>query len=143
MSNVIDTQGTLLKRGDGTDPTETFTDIPRVQQIDTIGIGRALRQITDLSHTAAHQHKLGLPDVPEISVECLYDPDDAQHQGIFSDHANGVTRNFQIHLADATPTVVAFSALVLEPNIGAPDVDGDVPLRFSLKPQSVPTGLFS
>lgn len=138
-ASPIDTAGTALKRGNNVaGASDAWVAVAKVRSIDPIGSARTLRQITDLSHTDTHKHKLGLPDMPPIAVEVFYDPDDAQHAGIIADHNAGLNRDWQIELADSGGTVISFSALVIDPNLGA-EVDGDYPLRFQLKPQTVLT----
>ena len=135
MSNLIDTQGMSLKMGDGLSP-ETFTQVPRVTSIDPIpnASGKPLRDVTDLSHTDTRKHKFGLADMPEITVEGFFDPDDTTHTALATAHENGTVTNFQVVLTDGTPTTYSFSALV-SMQISAP-LDGDVPFTLTLKPQS-------
>jgi len=138
MSNLVDTQGTSLKRGDGAS-SEVFTAIPRITSVTPlpIGSGAPLRDVTDLSNTDTRKHKFGLPDMPEITAEGFFDPDDATHAALVADHTNGTTRNFQAVIPTSPETIYEFSALV-SVEIGAP-LDADVPMTITLKPQSLLT----
>ncbi len=147
MADVLDTQGSKLFAGTGTGSPETFLEIPKLTSIDPIGPARELRQKTTLSDTDTHKHTLGLADMPEIACEGWWDPDDAQQQQLFKDHHNATVRNYRIRIPvpqAGSPAItykeLTFSALVVGPNTGTP-LDDNVPLRFSLKPQSLIAGL--
>jgi hypothetical protein len=135
MSNLVDTQGSYLKRGDAASP-EVFTTVPGVTSIDPIPIatGKPLRDRTDLSHTDARQHKFGLSDMPEITAEGFFDPNDAQHAGLIADYNAGTVRSFRVGIPTSPVTEYEFTALVMV-QIGVP-LDDDVPMTITLKPQS-------
>lgn len=139
MSNLIDTQGTQLLRGDGA-ASEAFTAIPRINKVGPlpIGTGKPLRDVTDLSNTDTRKHKFGLADMPEISAEGWYDPDDPTHAALVADYTAGTDVNFQVSIPTTPATVYSFSAKVMI-EIGEVNVDGDVPMTVTLKPQSVLT----
>lgn len=140
MPPPIDSQGTLLYRGDVGAATN-FTVVPKITNVDPVALERALRQITDLSHTDTHKHKHGLADMPEISCEGWYQPDDAEHKGIFSDLTNGIERYYKLEIPTSPVTVLTFTALVVNPRATPGGVDADWVLTFNLKPQSLISGL--
>jgi hypothetical protein len=139
MSNLIDTQGTQLLRGDGA-ASEAFTLIPRITKAGPfpIATGRPLRDVTDLSHTDTRKHKPGLADMPEITAEGWFDPDDAQHAGLIADYVAKTERNFRASIPTSPAKVYEFSAWVML-EIGEITVDGDYPMTITLKPQSLLT----
>lgn len=138
MSNLIDTQGTLLKRANDDSPAN-FVTVPRITSIDPLPVatGRPLRDRTDLSHTDTRKHKFGLADMPEITCEGFFDPDDTQHAGLIDDYNNKTERDFQIVIPTSPATTYSFVALVMV-QIGVP-LDDDVPMTITLKPQSLLT----
>jgi hypothetical protein len=143
MAEVNETQYTTLVRmpnGLTSAPEQT---IPQVFEIGAVGLGRALRDVTTLSDTV-HKHKLNIPDVPEISVKCYFDPQDTTHLQILSDGLNGGLPWWKVQLeaGDSPSEGVGFQAYVVNPQIDSMGVDSDLVLSFSLKPQTVPSDIF-
>lgn len=136
MTDVTDTQGTRLRRNG--------TLIPNVKSIGEIGIGRALRDTTSLSDTV-HKHKLNIPDVPEIPVEIWYDPQEPLHRVILLDEVNGALQPWQVDIEQGNSpeeNISLGNCYVFGSSVGPYEVDGDIILKFSLKPQALPSGLF-
>jgi len=136
MAEVQDTQGTQLRRNG--------TVVAKVRSIGPVGIGRALRDVTTLSDTV-HVHKKNMADIPEIAVELFYDPEEAMHQQIIQDDALGAVLPWQILLeqGNSPGEFIEFSACyVINAEIQNMEVDGDMVLSFSLKPQALPVGLY-
>lgn len=133
---VTDTQGTGLRRNG--------VNISGVKSISVAGIGRALRDVTALQDSV-HKHKLNIPDVPEIAVEVWYDPDIPLHNVPGQDEINGTLATWIIDIEQgASPEqhIELGSCYVFGSEIGAFEVDGDIVLKFNLKPQQLPLGLF-
>lgn len=131
MATTYETQGTILRRGDGASP-EVFTDVPGITSIDPVGFSRSLIDVTDLL-SLAREYKLALKDGQEINVEAWYDPDDTEHAGLRDDLNTGVTRTFELQLTDSPPQVITITGLVMNWSIGA-QIDNVYPLRFTIKP---------
>ena len=125
--------GSVLKRGDGASP-EVFTTVPQVAGISGIGGGTAREiDVTDLASTAK-EFLQGLPDNGVISMPIIWDPQDAQHQGLETDRANQTLRNWEIDFSDSPVTTASFAATVQSfPRSGEPDDvwRGDLNLRVS------------
>jgi hypothetical protein len=133
---VNDAQGTQLRRAG--------VAITQVRSISTVGVGRALRDVTTLSDTV-HKHKKNIPDLPDIQVELLFDPEDSGHANILQDDALGSLQPWQIYLeqGNSPGEVIEYSSCyVHSAEISGLEVDGDMVLSFSLKPQVMPVGLF-
>lgn len=133
---VNDAQGTQLRRAG--------TAVSHVRSISAVGVGRALRDVTTLSDTV-HVHKKNIPDLPDIQVEVLFDPEDSTHANILQDDALGSLNPWQIFLeqGDSPGEVIEFSSCyVHSAELSGIEVDGDLVLSFSLKPQALPVGLF-
>lgn len=135
MTDVTDAQGSRLRR--------LGVNIPNIKSIGAVGIGRATRDVTSLSDTV-HKHKLNIPDVPEIAVEVWYDPQEPMHIQPMQDEYNGalVTWGIDLEQGNSPEENVTFTAYVFGCEVGPMEVDGDLVLKFNLKPQSVPSGLF-
>jgi hypothetical protein len=133
---VTDTQGTVLRRNG--------VAIASVRSIGEIGIGRALRDVTALSDSV-HKHKLNIPDIPEIPIEIFYDPDLGIHNQLGQDEINGTQATWIVDIEQgASPeSHIELGACWLFSSATGPyEVDGDIVLKVTLKPQSVPVGLF-
>jgi hypothetical protein len=133
---VNDAQGTQLRRAG--------TTVSHVRSISAIGVGRALRDVTTLSDTV-HVHKKNIPDIPDIQVECYFDPEDSTHANILQDDKLGSLQPWQIYLeqGNSPGEVIEFSSCyVHSAEVQSIEVDGDLVLSFSLKPQALPVGLF-
>lgn len=112
MSNEVETQGIVLKRGGDGSPT-TYTALSNVISIDGPGGSSSEIDITNLS-SSAKEFKIGLKDEGTLSVELNYDPSDTGHTGLLSDRDNRTRRSFQIVLTDSGAEVWSFEAYVQE-----------------------------
>jgi hypothetical protein len=133
---VVDTQGATLRRNG--------VLIPQVKSISTMGIGRSIRDVTALSD-AAHKHKLNIPDVPEVAVEVWYDPDQPIHNVPGQDEVNATLASWIIDIEQGSSPeqhIELGACYVFGAEVGPMEVDGDLTLKFTLKPQQVPLGLF-
>ena len=136
MADVTDAQGARLRRNG--------TLIASVRSIGEVGIGRALRDVTTLSDTV-HKHKLNIPDLPEIPIEIYYDPQEPLHRTILLDEVNGALQPWQIDIEQGNSpeeNVSLGNCYVFGASVGPYEVDGDLVLKFNLKPQSLPVGMF-
>lgn len=106
--------GTLLKRGDGATPTEGFTIIPEVKDIN----GGALRQMFE---DATHQESPGafeefvptVRQVSDITFTCNMLPNDSVHAAMRSDILLGTKRNYRVSF-NGTGKRLAFAAYMQE-----------------------------
>jgi hypothetical protein len=133
---VNDAQGASIRRAG--------TAVSHVRSISAMGVGRALRDVTTLSDTV-HVHKKNIPDIPDIQVECYFDPEDSTHANILQDDKLGSLQPWQIYLeqGNSPGEVIEFSSCyVHSAEVQSIEVDGDLVLSFSLKPQALPVGLF-
>jgi hypothetical protein len=109
-SNALESQGMVLKRGDGGSP-ETFTAIPEITSISGPGGSAPIIDTTDLDSTA-REKRLGLADEGQVSLDINYIPANAVHAGLRSDRANRSERNFQLIFTDSPATTWSFAAFV-------------------------------
>jgi hypothetical protein len=113
MSDVYDTFGTLLKRGDGGTPTETFATIGGVGDID--GPSEEVRVEEYLAHDFASPTVRRLPTVKDngvISFPLYWDPSDSVHVLLRTDKDNMTVRNFQLVEPFTGGETASFAAIV-------------------------------
>ncbi len=128
---AIESQGTVLKRGDGAG-SEVFTAIGRVVSISGLGNGSSTEiDITDLSSTGK-EFLLGLKDEGEITLTLNLDTGDTMQTGLRTDRDSRTLRNFELALTDDASTVISFSALIKTYGIDI-GVDDRVPLNVTLR----------
>lgn len=141
LSNAIFARGTLLKKGDGGSPTETFTTIAEVMKIKGPGLIQDTIDVTN--HDSAGSWKefiAGLKDAGEVTFTVNYQPTNATHNatstGLVADLTAGTKRNFQLVFNPGSPTW-AFTALVSKFDVIANENDrytADVTLRVTGQP---------
>lgn len=123
MSTPLSAQGTLLQIGDGGSPTETFTTIARVQDINGPGLTADVADVT--SHdTSGWREQLSLIlNAGDVTFDVFFLPGHATHSpssGILQDYLNRTLRNFKIILTDAGAMEIDFAAYVTSFSISAP-----------------------
>lgn len=129
---AIESQGTVLKIGDGGDPTEVFNAIGRVVSISGIGSGSSTEiDVTDLS-SSGKEFLVGLKDEGEVSITMNLDTSDTYQDQLKTDWEQRNLRNFELALTDAANTVISFSAYVKTYGIEI-GVDDKVPLNVALR----------
>jgi len=131
MAEIVDTQSTRLYRNN--------VLIPQVFEVGPVGFSTAIRQVTSLSDTDCHKHKIGLPDMTEIAVKVWYDPQDATHQSIWTDSLTRGTISFTLGVeeGDSPAEMLTMQCFVMNPQIESMAVDADVVLSFTLKPNNI------
>lgn len=133
MADRFNTEGITIGRGDGSSP-ESYTDIPQVTSISGPDGSATEIDVSDLSSTE-REFQLGLKDEGSVSLELVWDENDAEHAGLRTDRSGGTLRNFRITLDDGSPnTTIDFSAYVmgLSMNFGVDEVQrATVNLRIS------------
>lgn len=127
--------GIELRRGDGGGP-ETFTLIGEVRSIS--GPDGQATEI-DRSHfqSTAKEWVMGLPDEGSLTIDGNFVGSDAQQQGLHSDRANRVKRNFELELTDmpsggANNTQFDFSGYVMRFTLTG-NVDGGLDFSVTLR----------
>lgn len=126
----VESQGVELRRGDGGGP-EVFTLVGQITSIDGPSGSAAVIDVTTLD-SVAREKRMGLPDEGQITLEGIYDPAQAQQEGLRTDRAARTLRNFELVLTDLANTTFAFSAFVLEFSLGEA-VDAVVTLSVTLE----------
>ena len=109
--DFLESQGIQLQRGDGGDPTETFTLIPKLTSFDGPDGSATEIDITTLDDTA-RKYALGLKDSGTITIEGNYVPTNAQQAGLRTDWGARTLRNFELLFTDSPSTKWTFAAFV-------------------------------
>lgn len=136
MAIIHGTQGTVLKRNNQT--------VNQMRSIGPLGVGGTLRDVTTLSDSV-HRHKKNIPDLPEIAVSIYFDGQDAVHIGIFQDSTltSPVPYSILLEQGNSPNEIVDLgNCWVLNAQLENMEVDGDIVMSFSLKPQAFPVGLY-
>lgn len=131
--SVTESQGIELQRADESSP-EVFQLVSRVVGFDGPGGSASEIDASDLS-SQAKEFIIGLRDEGTFSFDFNKDLDSTTQQGLRSDRANRVLRNFRLVFNNDSPSdYVEFSAFVMEYRIsGGVDqlVKGKCTLRIS------------
>jgi len=131
-TNALDTQGVLLKRGDGASP-EVFSSVAELLDFDGPSGAPSVRDVSDLSSTSM-QKKLGLIDEGQFSFEVFLTPNETVQAGLIADRTAKTLRNFTLTLTDSPATVLSFAAYVLSVKPGGSkddDIKGSITLEIS------------
>ena len=88
-STAITAQGIAIARFG----TTAFETIPNVVSFQGPGGQAAVIDVTNLASTAKEK-RVGLRDEGQLSLTLHYNPDDLVHQGLRTDRANRVRRQF-------------------------------------------------
>ncbi len=94
-STAITAQGIAIARFG----TTAFETIPNVVSFQGPGGQAAVIDVTNLASTAKEK-RVGLRDEGQLSLTLHYNPDDLVHQGLRTDRANRVRRQFKITFTD-------------------------------------------
>jgi len=127
-------KGTLVQRGDGGSPSETFTTIGEVNTFS--GPQRTATVIDATSFDSTWEESiLGVPVGGEVTLECNLVGSNGQQQGLETDYVNGTLRNFKIVLNDhaTTKTTFSFSALVTALSVQGQGPNAKYVLNCTLK----------
>lgn len=105
--------GTLLKRGNGDGPPETFTTIAEVNNISGPSGSRDTVDVTHMeSPNGFREFIAGLADPGEISFTVNLIPSNTTHQNLLTDFNLGTVRNWQMVLPFAGNPTLAFEGIV-------------------------------
>jgi len=114
-TNAFNTQGTLIKRGDGAS-AEVFTTIGEIKTFNGPSGQAAVLDATHLESTA-REKLMGLPDEGQVTFTMNFIPSNAQQVALYNDRKNRTKRNFKIVFSDIGAAEMAFSAFVLGFNV--------------------------
>lgn len=135
----LDGFGTLLSRGNGAEPLETFTALAGVTSITGPGISREVLDVS--AHDSPDQYREflgGIKDPGEVSCDVNYRP--AQHDVFVDDLDDEDPRNYQLEFPDGT--VWEFPAILtgFEPTAPFDDkLTASITFKVSGKPTIVPS----
>jgi len=142
MTQGISSFGTLMKIGDGGTPTETFTTIAEVLDINGLGIRLDTEDAT--SHDSTDGWEEVIPTIlrtDPITFTIQFIPTHATHSyssGLIKDQTSRTLRNFQLVFPDAAATTWAAACYVVRVGPSAP-VAGKLTADVELKPSGKPS----
>lgn len=110
-TNAIESQGTVLKLGDGASP-EVFTAISELKTITGPSGSAIVIDVTTLENTARAK-KMGVPDSGQMALTANHLPANTQHAALFAAWQARTLLNFQLIFTDAGNTQWDFSAYVI------------------------------
>lgn len=124
--------GTTIGRSNSDSPL-TYTSIPQLTSIGTVGSERGLIDVTNLSSTA-REYKKAIKDGQEIQLVAQYDPDDATHAALRTDVDAETAVGFKVTFPDSPAQTVTFNAQVLSWVVTNIEIDNVLQLQVTLKP---------
>lgn len=130
-TSAVNSHGTLLKRGDGGSPTETFTTIAEV--LDISGPALALGTEDATSHDSNFWREF-VPTIKEggqVTFDIQY-YSHTTHDNLIADYNNRVRRNFQIVFPVGVGETWSFAAYVTGFEMSAP-VEGKLTASVTLQ----------
>jgi hypothetical protein len=112
---VVSGLGTLLKRGNGDGPPETFTTIPKIRMLKGPSQSIAMLPTTALDTTGGYETQIpGLKKGGTVTIELDFMPDDTTHQKVLGDFVNKTRRNYELHWPDGV-TIWTFAGYLSSP----------------------------
>lgn len=132
-----------IEYGDGGSP-EVFTSVFQVVKITPAEA--SVKQV-DMTHLEspgrANESMAGFSEFGEIQATAIYDPSNATHGQLFTDRANGTTRNWRIRLKDSVSGAVqqthTNSGYVSKVALGELSPENRREINFSIKVAAAPT----
>lgn len=131
---AVSSHGSLLKIGDGATPTEVFTTIGEVQDIDGVGIAVATEEVTSHDSSGWREFIPTLREIGEVTFTINYNNGATQGftGGLYNDAVNRTKRNFQIVIPTTANKTGSFTAYVTSFKLGLP-VEGVITAELSLQ----------
>lgn len=145
-SKATTTKSLKLKRGDGVTPTEGFTTIGELTNLN--GPDETTEQVEVTSFdSAAREFLASIADSGEVSFEMNFVGSDAQQQGLRTDLRAGTKRNFKLVLPDKALetecSTCAFAAIVTALSGPQGAVAGVITQSCTLKVSGQPTWTYA
>lgn len=117
--------GSLLKLGDAATPTEAFTTVAKIMEIDPITQTKPLVDVTNLESTG-REYIGGLADGDEFNVAAQLIMDQATHgeaAGVDKVFLDGLPRNFEL-FPNGQSKKIKFAAICTQRGFGGFTPDG-------------------
>jgi len=108
--------GTLIKRGNGDGPPETFTTIAGARDVAGPALTREIIDVTSQESSGDYAEKMPGPmDAGKVTFALFWNPAGAthdEHTGLVADFNAGVARSYQLYYPDAGHKTCTFEAFV-------------------------------
>lgn len=95
--------GTLFQRGDGGDPTETFSTIAEVIDINGPELRQTFDDATNMESPDGYEEAIpSVRQAGDVTFQMCFLPDDSSQASLVADLNGGIRRNFRIVLPGGT-----------------------------------------
>jgi len=141
MSSAISSHGTILQMGDGATPTENFTPVAEVLDIDGPGFSRAMHDATPHADNFEKVVPGGILKTTPLTFRVNLLPTDATHDentGLLSKILGKTEVNWKLIFTDTSTTTYAFPGFLQDYKVMAP-VDGILQAEITIKPSGTVT----
>ena len=108
-STAITAQGIAIARFG----TTAFEAIANVVSFQGPGGQAAVIDVTNLA-SVSKEKRVGMRDEGQLTLTLHYNPDDLVHQGLRTDRANRIRRQFKITFTDTNPAIWTFYGYVTQ-----------------------------
>lgn len=133
MADEAFLNGMTFKVGDGVEPTEGFTAIPKVIEFSGLGKTNPLINVSNFDSVDGEEYIGGLADGKQITMNCIYLPANTVQEGLITDVDNATNRNLEVEVTDGTDTVTfAFTVTCLDWDFG-PSYNDKNTITFQFK----------
>jgi len=106
-------KGTLIKRGNGDGPPETFTTVPGATDITGPEDSREIIDVTSQESAGDYNEKMsGTIDAGNCTFTVFWDPANAVHAALYADLTGGAARSYQLYFPDAGHKTCTFEGFV-------------------------------
>lgn len=129
----------VIKRGDGQTPTEAFTEIAEVHNIDGPGMSRDAVDV-GFGSDGFRRYMAGAADGGEVALELNFLPADTTQgatSGLLKDFMDGTLRNYKMEFPDTPKTIWSFAGIITKFNPTASfdkQITASVTIKISGKP---------
>lgn len=137
---AISAYATKLLRGDGVTPTEGFTEVGEVTNIDGPSMSRETPGV-GADTNGARVYIAGLLEGGEVNLDINFVPTEAAQSasaGLLKDFVDGTKRNFKIEFPTSPVTTWAFTAIISKFSPSAA-IDKQLSASVTLKITGLPT----
>jgi predicted secreted protein len=113
MPLAINATGTLFKKGDGATPTEVFTTVPKITDVQSPNVKTDLQDVTSHDSSGGFREFLpGLADGESVTAPMWWIPSNTTHVAIRTAAYAFAIGNWKAVFPDSTLNTVSFTGYV-------------------------------
>jgi hypothetical protein len=138
--SVVSTEGVEFRVADTGSP-QTFTKIAEVTDTPSLNPSRPVRDRTSIGDGTRVYAAGGPKDTGQVTFPLRLDPEDTEHQAIFTDYQAGTTKAFQIVDASGSPEDVLWEFEGFYTSYNGPQggVESDLTMDVTIQVTSITT----